>query len=63
VPGSYVFQPGMGWHGDACIGPEDCTFAAVTTFNLSEAPTPGDANSEYAAKLRVVRQRLGCPAD
>jgi hypothetical protein len=22
--GSYVFQPGMGWHGDACIGPEDC---------------------------------------
>ena len=23
-PGSYVFQPGMGWHGDACIGPEDC---------------------------------------
>jgi len=23
-PGSYVFQPGMGWHGDACAGPEDC---------------------------------------
>ena len=23
-PGSFVFQPGMGWHGDACIGPEDC---------------------------------------
>ena len=23
-PGSYVFQPGMGWHGDACIGSEDC---------------------------------------
>jgi hypothetical protein len=23
-PGSYVFQPGMGWHGDACIGPDDC---------------------------------------
>jgi len=23
-PGSYVFQPGMGWHGDACIGAEDC---------------------------------------
>jgi ChrR-like protein with cupin domain len=22
--GSYVLQPGMGWHGDACIGPEDC---------------------------------------
>ena len=24
VPGSYVFQPGMGMHGDACVGPEDC---------------------------------------
>ena len=23
-PGSYVFQPGMGWHGDACVGPDDC---------------------------------------
>ena len=23
-PGSYVFQPGMGWHGDACVGSEDC---------------------------------------
>ncbi len=23
-PGSYVFQPGMSMHGDACVGPEDC---------------------------------------
>jgi hypothetical protein len=23
-PGSYVFQPGMGMHGDSCVGPEDC---------------------------------------
>lgn len=23
-PGSYVFQPGLAMHGDACIGPEDC---------------------------------------
>ena len=23
-PGSYVFQPGMGYHGDACMGPDDC---------------------------------------
>ena len=23
-PGSYVFQPGLGMHGDACVGPEDC---------------------------------------
>ena len=24
APGSYVFQPGMGFHGDACVGTEDC---------------------------------------
>ncbi len=23
-PGSYVYQPGMGMHGDACVGPEEC---------------------------------------
>jgi quercetin dioxygenase-like cupin family protein len=23
-PGSYVFQPGMGMHGDACVGPDEC---------------------------------------
>ncbi|MCW5619797.1 MAG: DUF4437 domain-containing protein [Burkholderiales bacterium] len=23
-PGSYVFQPGMGMHGDGCVGSEDC---------------------------------------
>lgn len=23
-PGSYVLQPGMKMHGDACAGPEDC---------------------------------------
>ena len=23
-PGSYVFQPGTAFHGDACVGPEDC---------------------------------------
>ena len=23
-PGSYVFQPSMGMHSDACIGSEDC---------------------------------------
>ena len=23
-PGSYLLQPGMGMHGDACVGPEDC---------------------------------------
>ena len=24
APGSYVYQPGMGFHGDSCIGSEDC---------------------------------------
>ena len=23
-PGSYVNQPGPEWHGDSCLGPEDC---------------------------------------
>ena len=25
-PGSYLLQPGMGMHGDACVGPEECIF-------------------------------------
>jgi quercetin dioxygenase-like cupin family protein len=24
--GSYLLQPGMGMHGDACVGPEECIF-------------------------------------
>jgi len=27
--GSYVFQPGGGYHGDTCVGPEDCIFYLV----------------------------------
>lgn len=42
---------------------EDGTFAAVTTFNLSEPPAAGESNPEYAAKLRVVLERLGFPAE
>ena len=41
---------------------EDGTFAAVTTFNLGE-PVPGDVDLKYAAKLRVVLERLGFRAD
>jgi len=42
---------------------EDGTFAAVTTFNLSEVFTSEETNSEYAAKLRAVLERLDFPAD
>jgi hypothetical protein len=42
---------------------EDGTFAPVTTFNLSEAHAAAETNTEYAAKLRVVFERLGFPID
>jgi hypothetical protein len=42
---------------------EDGTFAAVTTFNLSEAHATTEPNLDYAAKLRVVFERLGFPTD
>ena len=42
---------------------EDGTFGAVTTFNLHDTSAVGAPNSEYAAKLRAVLERLGFPAD
>jgi hypothetical protein len=42
---------------------EDGTFAAVTTFNLGEAHATSESNVDYAAKLRVVFERLGFPTD
>src|SRR5262245_25944331 len=42
---------------------EDGTFAAVTTFNLSEEHATAEVNSEYAARLRVIFERLGFPTD
>ena len=42
---------------------DDGTVAAVTTFNLSDAVAAGEPNSEYAAKLRAVLERLGFPAE
>lgn len=41
----------------------DGTFAAVTTFNLSEAHATTEPNLDYAARLRVVFERLGFPTD
>ncbi len=32
-------------------------------FNLIELPRPGEANSEYARKLRNLAVRLGLPSD
>lgn len=42
---------------------EDGTFAAVTAFNLSEVHAAEEPNLDYAAKLRVVFERLGFPTD
>ena len=42
---------------------EDGTFAAVTAFNLNEAIASTETNSDYAAKLRVLLERLGFPSD
>jgi hypothetical protein len=40
---------------------EDGTFGAVTTFNLGAAHASSEENREYAARLRVVFERLGFP--
>jgi hypothetical protein len=42
---------------------EDGSFRAVTTFNLRDPPAAEVPNTEYAAKLRAVLERLGFPAD
>ena len=39
-PGSYVFQPGMGWHGDACIGTQDCTLLIFQHVKGDFIPKP-----------------------
>lgn len=41
---------------------EEGTFAPVTAFNLSQADAAAEPNLDYAAKLRVVFERLGFPA-
>ncbi len=39
-PGSHVFQPGTGYHGDTCVGPEDCIF--FLTQNVAADFIPRD---------------------
>jgi hypothetical protein len=36
---------------------------AALCFNLPEAPSSGEKNTEYAVRLRVVAQRVGLPSD
>jgi hypothetical protein len=40
---------------------QDGDTVAALCFNLPEAPSIDERNSEYAAKLRVVAQRVGLP--
>jgi hypothetical protein len=42
---------------------EDGAFSAVTVFNLSEAHAAAVPDYDYAARLRVVFERLGFPTD
>ena len=42
---------------------EDGSRVAALCYNLATPPSPGEANPQYAAKLRDLAQRLGLPAD
>src|SRR5258708_7092662 len=42
--------------------PEGDMIAALC-YNLEEPPSPDEHNAEYAAKLRVVAERLGLPKE
>jgi Gamma-glutamyl cyclotransferase, AIG2-like len=36
---------------------------AALCFNLPQPPSPNERNPEYAAKLRVIAERIGLPVD
>jgi hypothetical protein len=36
---------------------------AALCFNLSQPPSPAERNPEYAAKLRVIAERIGLPVE
>ena len=42
---------------------EDESPVPALCYNLPEPPLPGERNPEYAAKLRVVAQKVGLPAE
>jgi hypothetical protein len=41
---------------------DDSSLVPALCFNLPEPPPPGEANEEYAGKLRDLARRLGLPA-
>jgi predicted 3-demethylubiquinone-9 3-methyltransferase (glyoxalase superfamily) len=63
--GSLYAEPGLELYRPESVVAifEDATFAAVTTFNLSEVDSTPQVNAEYATKLRLIFERLGFPAD
>lgn len=42
---------------------QDGSRVPALCFNLVESPDPGEANPEYAAKLRALATRLRLPID
>ena len=56
-PGLEMYQPEF-----VVVTFEDGSSSEVTTFNLPDDTDTGEPNLEYAAKLRLVLERLGFPA-
>jgi hypothetical protein len=56
-PGLEMYQPEF-----VVVTFEDGSSSEVTTFNLPAGTDTGEPNLEYAAKLRLVLERLGFPA-
>ena len=57
-------EPGLEmYHPEAVVATfEDGSSSVVTTYNLQDTAGIDEPNLEYAAKLRVVLERLGFPA-
>jgi hypothetical protein len=53
---AYKPQPVVAHLADGSAIPAVC-------YNLAEPPQPGERNPEYAAKLRVVAEKAGLPAE
>jgi len=57
-------EPGLEmYHPEVVVATfDDGSSSKVTTFNLDDAADREEPNLEYAAKLRLVLERLGFPA-
>ena len=62
---SLYSEPGLEiYHPESVVATfADGSSSEVTTFNLSDETGTDEPNPEYAAKLRLVLERLGFPAD